>query len=364
MSIIRFSCIKADLHAPKADGGFVDAPYDPAAQAGMLGTLGDPAALDLAIDRYLDGVWNAATAMLPAEGPVVILINGFMFNPHDKVVARPASTDNPHSAIFHFTERPTNDEARAHDTGWPIRLKFAENDAGKAGLAIAFGWFSSPGPKVNLLNWHENFYADACGLADASAPAMTRVLAALVRRSQGREIDIFAHSMGTWLATKALLGIIAKEPGLVAHLGRIVLLGGSAYRRDALALAQRVDAGGAAGPEVYNFMNGADDVLRKLARRFGPSRVDPEPVIGFDGLGQRFERWLSLDDKPTQQWVEHNFGNSLLAELDDGVLLDEWADHWAYFAHDGNMAVMAKILRERAARSIAALRDGKILEVF
>jgi pimeloyl-ACP methyl ester carboxylesterase len=366
MSIIRFSCDRTTLFAPTPAGEFVDGPYDATKQVGRLGALDDVAALDKAIDAYLAALWPANGAALVPTAPVAILVHGFLFDPRDKPVPPPFDTSNPHGCIYHFLKRPILEESRNHDTGWPVRLGFNDGDGGAAGVAIGFGWFSSPHPGFSFSFWHHNFYAEACRIADASAAVLARLVLALQRRLGGHKVDIVAHSMGTWLTVAMLRGMLASNAAAVANLGRIILMGASAYAKDARDVAQQIESRGA--PDVYNFASRADDVLEDLARYYGPSMARPEPVVGYDGLGAsaKLAHWISIDlnDPKLQTWGVNTLGHALLADFHDGKLLDEWADHWTYFVLDGNTATMADILRKRAATTIAAWRAAAIPETI
>lgn len=364
MSIIRFSCDHTTLFAPTDAGQFVDAPYDAGARVGRLGALDDVAALDTAIDAHLAALWPKQAAALAPGAPVAILVHGFLFDPRDKPLAPPFPTSNPHGCIYHFLKRELLEESRNHDTGWAGRLGFAEADGGAAGLVIAFGWFSSPKAGFSLGDWHRNFYAAACRIADATAGVLGRLILALQRRLKTHRVDVVAHSMGTWLTVASLRGLLPADEKSVAALGRVILMGGSAYSRDARDLALQIERLG--GPDVYNFASRADDVLEDLARFFGPSVGRPEAVIGYDGLQAQasLEHWigLRLDDPKLQTWGEHVLGHALRAEFPDGKIFNEWADHWAYYAFDGNTATMADILRQRSATTIAAWRKAAMPE--
>lgn len=360
MAIIRFSCDGPTLFAPTRAGALIADAYDPVKQVGILGKFaggaGDSSDADL--DAYLAArLATEARDLAAGGGPLMFLVHGFMFNPKDEPRPLPKPTNNPHTWIFHFDKGLTVEESWGHSTGWAGRLDFADTaaDHGFAGLPIAFGWFSAPGFNLDVTELNKNFYSDACALADVSALPFLHLVGRVAAKLPNR-IDIFAHSMGTQLTITALL----KAPdALIRRLGRIVLVGGSAYAEAGAALAQRLDALGG-GVEVFNMANRTDRVLGDLARHFGP-RPGENAVIGFDGLGTRFASWMSLrlDDKALQGWAGRQVdpsGYALLERMPDGKLANLVLNHWAYYAHDGNMRFFSDLFRRRDAMSIAALR--------
>jgi hypothetical protein len=365
MAIIRFTCDGAQLYAPARDGTFVPGAYDSAKQSGLLGTFAGGAddSADGDLDAYLAALLASEARDLDAGGgPLVFMVHGFLFNPKDAVRPLPQPTNNPHAWIYHFNIERTVVESWGHSTGWAGRLQFADNatDHGFAGLPIAFGWFSAPDFSLDVTDLNKNFYSKACGFADISAAPFLHLIARVAARCK-RPIDIVAHSMGTQLTLAALA---KASDALLRRLGRIVLLGGSAYSTAGAALAQRVDTLGAA-VEVFNITSRADRVLDDLARHFGPLGGDND-VIGFDGIGpaatgKAFASWMNLrlDDETLQGWAGRQVdpsAYSLLARMPDGELANMFLNHWAYYAHDGNMRFYADLLRQRDALSIAALR--------
>ncbi|HEU0200329.1 MAG TPA: hypothetical protein VFR86_07830, partial [Burkholderiaceae bacterium] len=319
---------------------------------------------DADLDAYLAAQLKTEARDLDAGGgPLVLMVHGFLFNPKEPVRPLPKPTNNPHAWIFHFNAGFTVEESWGHSTGWAARLGFAdtETDHGFAGLPIAFGWFSAPGFNVNVTQLNKNFYSDACALADVSALPFLHLLERIAARLTN-PIDIVAHSMGTQLTITALL---KASDALLGRIGRVVLLGGSAYSAAGAALAQRLDAL-AAGVEVFNIVNRTDRVLGDLARHFGPLPGEHD-VVGYDGVGKRFDSWVSLrlDDKGLQRWAGLQVdptAYALLSRMPDGKIANLILNHWAYYAHDGNMKLFAHLFRHRKLLSIATLRAKQIPE--
>ncbi len=362
MSIIRFSSVKTELYAPRQDGTFVAGAYDKAACTGRIGAFdpaGGTAAERAALDAHLDAMLAKAAHSL--SGPVTVLANGFQFDPRKPAGADPTKSDNPHAIIFHFRRGDETEEARAHATGWPTWLGFAEDDGGADGLAVAFGWYSSPDFFGTLVEAQRNFYTDACALATITAAPFAMLIRRLAARLPGRPIDIVCHSLGSRLTVKAVLLALERDPDIAARLGRIVILGGAEYGAAARKLVGAFD-GVATGAEVFNFMGTSDAVLERLGQNFGPGEDGDHKVIGHAGLGLLgpTPHWLDLatGSKALNAWFEkRNLGVFLVSDLPNQA-----ADHWGYYAVRGNMKLFSRILRERDAWRIADLRAAGIPE--
>lgn len=362
MSIIRFSSVKTELYAPDADGAFAGGAYDKAVLTGRIGafdetggTPADRAALDAHIDAML------ARAASGLSGPVTIMANGFQFDPRKPAGANPMKSDNPHAIIFHFRDGGETQEAYAHATGWPLWLGFKECDGGATGLAVAFGWYSTPDFFGSLITAQKNFYMEACGFAVITAAPFAMLIRRLAARIAKHPIDIVCHSLGSRLTIKAILLALAQDPAIAARLGRIIILGGAEYAAAGRKLVAALD-GAAKGPEIYNFMGTSDAVLERLGQNFGPGEDGDHKVIGNAGLGLGgiSPHWIDLatGGKALNAWFEkRNDGVFLVSDLPNQA-----ADHWGYYAVRGNMKLFSRILRERDAWSIAALRAARIPE--
>src|SRR5262249_31837373 len=87
---------------------------------------------------------------LPDTEPVVVMVHGFWYDPTTQIaLGNPDESGNPHGRNYHFFEKPAEDHWR-HTTGWPVRFGIKDNEAGGVaeaganGLAVAFGWDSTP----------------------------------------------------------------------------------------------------------------------------------------------------------------------------------------------------------------------------
>jgi hypothetical protein len=385
MSLIRLSVLKETPFAPDPAGTIDLRGYTRRRRTGRLEPLSPPvlAGPRSHFRHYLDGeVARAASSLAPAA-PVVVMVHGFLFDPKAAVSAEPRETDNPHGRLYHYVDGIERDEQRHHTSGWPLWLEFdADDETGASGLAVAFGWQSQPGFATSLIEHFENFYARAYDYAGSTAWVLVNVLHALAANDQlaGRPIDIFCHSLGSRVVMRAL-ALAAKRrerPGdaaldeaasraLLARVGRIVILGGAEYVVEAQLTQARLNAlaldGGLA---VYNVVSRENDVLDVLGENFGPRTFGNSNVIGHNGLDialpeERADRprgWIDLqiDSLRLQEWMAAR-GIAISGDRPGNV----W-DHWYYYTYRGNMEVYRRILRDRDAWSIAALRENEVPE--
>ncbi len=372
MSIIRFSCRKETLFAPGPDGAWFGSAFD--GSRGRLVALvpppassGDPAPLD----AYLDARLAAEAAQLPPDQPVVVMVNGFQFDPRDGVSKPFEQTDNPHRRVFHFHRDNSAEnliaERRHHTTGWPARLGFAENDGGQAGLAVAFGWYSDPGFWAAILNYSTDYHNLAYRFGTQSAWPLAELLVRLDRHPAvaGRQIHIFCHSLGSHVVLKALTRMsefALQRPDMqqaLARLGRVVLLGGSELSHFALAaqgaVRRALQPGGAGpGPDFYNFVIRGDGVLDHLAEKTHEFEFPLNQVVGHNGLEpERPPDWIDfqLDRTPLKTWLAA-YGVSVSDGIDAAAM-----DHWTYFTNPGNMDFYARLFREPGQWDPAGLRN-------
>lgn len=385
MSIIRLSVLKDTPYAPDETGDITLAPYNRRRRIGRLERLRPPALARARSDfrHYLDREIARAGQALAPSAPVVVMVHGFLFDPKTAVSAEPRETDNPHGRLYHFVEGGERDEQRYHTSGWPLWLDFDEADeTGASGLAVAFGWQSQPGFATSLIEHFQNFYARAYEYAGETAWVLVNLLHALTEneRLAGRPIDIFCHSLGSRVVLRALA--LAAKPGvppddavlpaqtaraLLTRIDRIVILGGAEYVVEAQLARARLDALALdPAPSVYNVVSRENDVLDLLGENFGPRTFGNSQVIGHNGLditlpesaGDRPAGWIDLqiDSLGLQNWMA---GRDIAISGDRPG--NVW-DRWYYYTHRGNMALYRRILRERPAWAIPALRDGGIPE--
>ncbi len=398
MAIIRLSVVKRHLYAPYPNGDLDRRPraYDrthPHLRCGLLDTAHrtqfSRAGSDL-ID-YLEWSLETKAANLPASQPIVIMANGFLFEPRDGVDLDPRKTDNPHGRVFHFMKAPDFVERRAHTTGWPRALGFAANrsemhpdvvrehaireDDGENGLVIAFGWMSFPNFLKSLLAHGLNFYAKAHDWASVAGWYLADLINALSLVLPGRRIDIMGHSLGTVAAMSAIAELTRRAPGQpttpLTNLDRIILMGSSEYAESAfkttrdlarLRLPQH--------PTVYNFTSRTDRILDILAENLGPSRGLESQVLGHNGLHEfspyyedvsRYWMDMRLDGRSLRAWFRdplvNGRGQYAVAGRADGT-----SNHWHYFTEAGNLRVYRDVLFNRDLWSLPALRAAHIPE--
>ena len=194
---------------------------------------------------------------LATPGPIAIMIHGFRFQPADP-------THCPHHHILSL-----QDTAHRKALSWPRHLGFDSQ-----GVGIAFGWTARGSLKQAL----KAALRASCALAD--------LIATLHRLAPHRPVHLIAHSMGGFLALRALPHAPA------GAVGRVILLNAAAFERDATrALASPAGR----GAELFNISsreNAPYDYLfaRLLRRR--------DRLLGR-GLSAANAVTLRLDDRQT-----------------------------------------------------------------
>jgi hypothetical protein len=371
MSIIRHSSDREQLYAPEPDGTMVDRPFDERKLTGRLEAVKHSSAKPKLertpmLQRVLEAQLATATSQLRPSAPVVVLVHGFLFDPFVAVGDNPSNTDNAHGRLFHFLPVDDASAIREHTTSWPLGLGIRD-DKGQSGLAIAFGWKSSPGLASSLLTRFGNIYARAYDYAELAAWSLAHVLQRLAAQPAlaGHRLDILCHSLGTRVVIRAL-ALCAKEDvreNFIARLGRVVLLGGSEYVVEAQLMYKRlldaslVGEGRAhAGPHFYNIGCRENDVLDKLGENFGPRTFGNHNVIGHNGLGslQSASHWIDLqiDSHALRTWFAQRDTLDISGDQPGNI----W-DHWYYYTHSGNMRFLNQLLRERDRFALPALRN-------
>lgn len=381
MSIVRLSVLKNTAYAPDSDGDIKLAPYNRRRRVGRMEAYAPPelAARNSAFRHYLDGEIARAASDLAPDQPVVVMVHGFLFDPKAAISPTPEETDNPHGRVYHFVSGQEPEEQRHHTSSWPLGLGFEPDDAtGSGGLALAFGWQSQPGFASSLINHFQNFYARAYENAGSTAWILVNAIHALNELLPGHPIDLFCHSLGSRVVTRAL-AMVAKQAAddstdndskilplpsaktILDSIGRIVILGGAEYVVEAQLMRRRLERMPLQQmPQVYNFVSRENDVLDKLGENFGPRTFGNSQVIGHNGLDVegRFEGWMDLQ-------IDHAALQSWMSARDHEISGDRpgnvW-DHWYYYTYRGNMRLYNDILRNRAAWAIPALRDQDIPE--
>lgn len=130
MSVVRLS------HLPVAQPDHPAGVYPTADDAG---NIADAPLAD--VTAFLTREVNDRSAFKDDAQPVVVLVHGFWYDPAAKVEKEQRS-GNPHDLNFHFSDAPQTHWR--HTASWPLGLGFERDDGGKNGLAVAFGWDSTP----------------------------------------------------------------------------------------------------------------------------------------------------------------------------------------------------------------------------
>ena len=143
-AIVRLSVLGDEAFAPTEAGDLVAGDYDAAKRVGKLGRLACPALAPAGSNfrDYVEGTARERTTRL-GDAPVVVMVHGFLADPREGVRPdAPQRTNNPHDFSYHYSNGPG--PYWRHTASWPLGLGFAERDGGAAGLAVAFGWNSTP----------------------------------------------------------------------------------------------------------------------------------------------------------------------------------------------------------------------------
>lgn len=388
MSIIRLSLLEDGLYAPDEHGVITyDGPFSARRGPDNRG-LGNMGVLDRGtlpdarhpLTRHLDRALKTEAASLPedaASGPVAILIHGFQFDPATSRFCPPhhPKATNPHCRLYHFDEHDEAVEMRHHSTGWPRGLGFERDDAGRAGLAIGFGWDSNPSLFHSLFEHGLNHYAVAYNRAEVAAWHLVAVIETLTRLAPGRRIDLFCHSLGSRVVLRALAqaadpkvpdAMIARLGRVIEALDRIILLAGAEKVLEAQLMMTRLNRRTPRGPrfarvpDFYNIVSRENDVLDKLGENFGPAAPGSKQVIGHNGLEARDPSWvdIQLDDAAVAAWFR---GRGYTVSGDNESSLFAVLDHWIHYTWRDNMRVYRDILRSRPNWTIASLKTEPAL---
>jgi pimeloyl-ACP methyl ester carboxylesterase len=374
MAIVRFSVLGDIAYAPSIDGTIDMTAYDRDRRSGCLQALRQPSLVGARDNfrHFMDTAVRDATKKLPADGPVILFVHGFLFDPKAAISPKPEETDNPHGRVYHFQVNNESEEQRHHTSSWPKGLGIKEDDKGKSGLALAFGWQSQPGFASSLIQEFQNFYARAYDKAGLSAWILVNVIRELNKVMPDRQIDIFCHSLGSRVVLRAIAiaakladerNIGKKIAPLIPRIGRVVILGGAEYVVEAQLMQRRLlhlldlhsgDEKPYTIPHFYNFVSRENDVLDTLAENFGVRTFGNSQVVGHNGLGIRGKapNWIDLQiDSPVlQEWMKRR-GFEVSGDRPDNV----W-DHWYYYTFRGNMKLYDSIFRDRAKWTIEQLR--------
>ena len=143
-ALLRLSVLDDRVYAPTEIGNLVDAPYDADRQLGRLGRFSEPTLAGAGSDfhKYIVSSIKARTTHLN-QSPVIVMVHGFLADPREQIDPQALrQSNNPHDFSYHYL--PGSGPYWRHTASWPLGLGFAQHDAGRSGLAVAFGWNSTP----------------------------------------------------------------------------------------------------------------------------------------------------------------------------------------------------------------------------
>ena len=263
---------------------------------------------------------------LPSVNNILIMINGFDFDPTEK------GRDNPHLKLFPYWEEN-------------LRSCMEENWA-----YFGFGWYSA---ELELSSWiggalraHWNPYRWAWELAGNAGGILAQTIQRRLvdEASNGDEsisatICIIAHSLGVRVALSALTQLPA------VSVNRILLLNGSEYSQTSKVIANYTNA------EVLNCTVNSDDVLNKLGSVFAPEAFI-KAVVGQSGIELSPSNWVDfcLDDQDVQTRAANSGYDNIRGDNPTKI-----ADHWYSYNHDGNWPLFCDFLSGK--RKIDDLRN-------
>lgn len=273
---------------------------------------------------------------------IVLMVHGFLYEPNATPGSKLDARRNPHRRLL----APT--AAQSVCSGmrtWPEVLGFA-GAVSSAGLAVAFGWSSMPGP-IGRRDGRPG-YGAAYAAAGPAAIALGEAAAAITEGAPEATIDLYAHSLGGRVALLTLRR--AAEEGWADRFGRVLLLGCAEYRDRALRAARQIDAAGERGaPQVVNFISRANDPFDAMWQLCGPRTTTAALAapLGASGLGRRRAHWIDVQ-------IDHPRTDAWLAEHGVGPSRRRRACHWSFYARPGLARFHRRILEERW--SVAELR--------
>ncbi|MYF70710.1 MAG: alpha/beta hydrolase, partial [Proteobacteria bacterium] len=395
MSILRISCLPDGFYAPDRVGNItVTGSYSRRSRKGKMEYISPSSKLlapivksKSALAHYVHAVLEAEGGNLPkeasAQAPISIFVHGFQFDPTTQVFDKPhhPEGDNPHGRLYHWKRFPEQTEIRAHSTSWPLGFGYVENDQGKHGICVGFGWYSSPDFLGSLFNYGKNFYARAYDLAEEAALHLIAAIEVLATQLPSHPINLICHSLGSRVVIRAIAKMAKdpsiddpdpsqsdlrepepeyrpRRPDLVQRLNKIVLLAGAEKVMEAQLMMGRLNSftGSSVGPYFYNFVSRENDVLDKLGENFSPDAPGSKQVIGHNGLEMIDPRWIDiqLDDPDTADYFAHHgkvFDPRTNTEVPMRLNGDRKgvfaiADHWIHYTWRHNMVLYRQIIRE------------------
>lgn len=252
----------------------------------------------------------------PTEGPAVVMIHGYKYQPGHK-----QHCPHRHILALHPEALPWSAPS------WPRQLGFGTGLQAE-GLAIAFGW------EARGTLWAAQRRAVAAGRALAG------LIAAMRTQAPQRPVHVIAHSLGTELALEALHHLPA------GSVGRIISLTGACYQsRTQAALA--TEAG--RGVEFLNITSGENDPFDFLFERLIAPPHPGDRAIGH-GLEAPNAVTLRLDCAGT---LDHLGGMGAAIGAPQRRVC-----HWSSYTRPGALPFYKELLRRPERLPLAALRHG------
>jgi hypothetical protein len=253
---------------------------------------------------------SAAISALAPAAPVVILIHGFRFDPHDP-------RHSPHSHIL--AQRP--DRACWKAVSWPRHLGLT----GDRGLAIGFGW------RARGTIWQAHARAPQAGAR------LARLIGSIRAADPARPIHVFAHSLGA----RVLLTALPRLPA--GAVDRAIFIAAAAFRAEARRVMKSPAARAA---EIVNVLSPENTLFDLLLRAALPLR------------GATLGRGL----RGPSNWLDLPLGGSAtLARLDDIGHRIRPARvnicHWSGYLRPGVFGLYRALLLRPAEMPLAVLRN-------
>lgn len=266
---------------------------------------------------------TGALRALPRGAPVVIMVHGYKYSPF-------VPESDPHRQIYALRPGLPGWKIRS----WPRGLGFP-GAGGAAGLCIGFGWHATAPRLVSGL-------AQVHARSAAAGGALADLLRRVAEADPGREIDLFAHSLGGRVALAALAGCP------VPLRGRAILMGAADYRAGAeAALANPA----ARAVEVFNVISRENDIFDLFFRTIVPPARQGDRVLGA-GLPDAPPRWVDIAiDDPAVLAALARRGLRIAPRMRRHC-------HWSFYRRPGIWRLYRALLRERAAWPAALLRQG------
>ena len=306
----------------------------------ILGVNYRDGALSVAADRLR----REAAERAPGDGPSVVLIHGYKYDPADP-------RRSPHGLLYGPADPLCRLSRRVRS--WPAGL--GVTPGGPDGLCLGYGWTARRSWLRTLLTEGRNGFAAAYDEAGRAGAGLVAALDALAA-ARSAPVDVLAHSLGARVALSALRAAAeAGQADLITRLGRWVLLGPAEFSGQARAALDACARIGATPPEIYCFSarhNARYDALFSL---FAPLSARDGVPLGLEGLGAARPRWLDIAfDHPETPGRLAARGVRLAAHPEGR------ACHWGFYLREGAMELHRAILRRAPGFAVADLRAARL----